>query len=100
MKELLETLKQYILSHPPDNGDGEGILDMLFWHYVENCPMDNERINAQFAALREMLNLPPKDYDVVFYAVSDLCLEHGRLAFGEGLKFGIFLMQELIENRN
>lgn len=95
MKKMLETLKQHIREHPPNYGDGESILDVLFWHYVENCPMDNEKVRSQFAALRVMLNLPPKDYDVVFYAVSDLCLEHGRLAFGEGLKFGIFLMQEL-----
>ena len=100
MKEMLETLKQYILSHPPDNGDGEGILDMLFWHYVENNAIDNKKIRAQFTALRELLALPPKDYDAVFYAVTDLCMEHGRLAFGEGLKFGIFLMQELIEDRS
>lgn len=95
MKELLETLKQYILSHPPDNGDGESILDMLFWHYVENNAIDNKKIRAQFTALRELLALPPKDYDSVFYAVSDLCLEHGRLTFTEGVHLGVLLMKEL-----
>lgn len=96
MKELLETLKQYILSHPPDNEDGEGILDMLFWHYVENNAIDNKKIRAQFTALRELLSFPPKDYDSVFYAVSDLCMEHGRLAFAEGIRVGVRLMKDLL----
>ena len=95
MRQFLETLKQYVREHPPDYGDGESILDVLFWHYVEHNAIDSEKIREQFVALRKMLNLPTQDFDQVFYMVSDLCLEHGRLAFGEGVKIGIALLGEL-----
>lgn len=52
-------------------------------------------MNACYAALREKVNLSLRDYDEVLYIVSDLSLEYGRLAFMEGLKVGMLLMQEL-----
>ena len=55
---------------------------------------------AQFSlpqALREKAKMPPREYDEVLYVVSDLCIEHGRLAFLEGLKIGMLLMQEAIK---
>lgn len=88
-------MQQHIREHPPDCGDGDSVLDMLFWHYEENNAIDSEKIREQFAALREMMNLSPRDYDQVFYTVSDLSLEHGRLAFVEGVKIGIALLNEL-----
>ena len=41
------------------------------------------------------MNLPLREYDEVLYIVSDLCLEHGRQAFSEGLKIGMLMMQEM-----
>ncbi len=35
------------------------------------------------------------EFDPIFTTVSDLCLEYERLAFWEGLRQGVTLMQEL-----
>ena len=36
-------------------------------------------------------------FDVVFVTVSELCAEHERLAFVEGFRLGMTLLQELTE---
>lgn len=93
MKELAEILRQYVAQNPLNYGEVESVLDMLFWHYAEYCSLDSEKIRNQFTALRKLVNFPPKEYDQVFYVVSDLCLGHGRLAFSEGLRLGMVLEQ-------
>ena len=95
MEKLVEVLQQYFTQNPPVYGDAESVLDMLFWHYTEYNQIDNEKIKTLFAKLRDYLNLPPQEYDEVFYIVSDLCIEQGRLAFMEGLKVGLMLLNEL-----
>lgn len=77
-EKLMEALRQYFSQNPPVYGDAESVLDMLFWYYIENNQMDNEKIKTQFAKLRDRLSLPPQEYDEVFYIVSDLCMEHSR----------------------
>lgn len=62
---------------------------------MEHSGGDNKKINDCYTMLQEKVNLPLREYDEVLYIVSDLCLEHGRLAFMEGLKVGMLLMQEL-----
>lgn len=95
MEKLVEVLQQHFTQHPPNYGDAESALDMLFWHYTEYNQIDNEKIKIQFAKLRDYLNLPLQVYDEVFYIVSDLCVEHGRLAFREGIKLVFALLQDL-----
>ncbi len=38
-----------------------------------------------------------QEFDPIFTTVSDLCMEHERLAFMEGLRMGVTLMTELAE---
>lgn len=95
MEKLIEVLRQHIRQNPPDYGDVDSVLDTLYWHYVEHGSTDSEKIINQFAVLRKLVNIPPEEYDQVFYVVSDLCLEHGRLAFFEGLRVGIELAMEV-----
>ena len=38
-----------------------------------------------------------REYDEVLYTVSSLSLEYGKIAFKEGLKIGMLLMQEMSE---
>lgn len=95
MKELTETLQQHFERQPPVSyGDADTILDALFWLYTEHNSLDCEKIKGLFRKLREYLNLPPQEYDEVFYIVSDLCILHGRSAFAEGIRLGMQLMQE------
>lgn len=95
MEKLVEVLQQHFAQHPPDYGDAESVLDMLFWHYTEYNQIDNEKIKTQFAKLRDYLSLPPREYDEVFYIVGDLCIEHSRLAFREGMRLVLALLQDL-----
>lgn len=95
MKKAAETLKKHIQENPPNYGDADSLMDMLYWYYIDTNTLDNKRIRAHFDSLRLIIPLSREEYDQVFYIVSDLCLEHGRLAFRLGLLFGVQLMQEL-----
>ena len=95
MEKLIEVLQQHFTQNPPDYGDAESVLDMLFWYYTEYNQIDNEKIKTQFAKLRDYLNLQPQEYDEVFYIVGDLCIEHSRLAFQEGMRLILALLQDL-----
>lgn len=85
--------------HPPDYGDAESLPDFLYWVYTEYNPIDNDAIKRQFVELRQLLAMSPQEYDPVFYLISDLCLEHGRMAFIEGLRLGVTLMDNLLLNQ-
>ena len=95
MEKLIEVLQKHFAQNPPAYGDAESVLDMLFWHYTEYNQIDNEKIKAQFTKLRDFLNLPSQRYDEVFYIVGDLCIEHSRLAFQEGMRLILALLQDL-----
>jgi len=94
MNSFTETLKRYVEQNPPDCGNAQDVVDRIYWCYMESNRIDNDKTRACYAALREKVNLPLREYDEVLYIVSDLCLEHGRLAFMEGLKIGMSLMRE------
>lgn len=96
LKDIVEKLRQYSEKQPPANyGDASTILEALFWIYTENNNLDNESVKQKFARLREYLNLPAEEYDEVFYIVSSLCLEHGKLAFQAGFSLAMNLLQEI-----
>lgn len=101
MRDTMEQgniLMRYFGKQPPVSyGDADTILDALFWLYTENNNLDCAEVKAQFARLREYLNLPSKEYDEVFYVVSDLCVLYSRTAFTEGIRLGMQLMQECME---
>ena len=46
MKSYFEALKAYIEKHPPNCGDAESVLGMLYECHNENSPYDNEQIKA------------------------------------------------------
>lgn len=89
-------LSRYFKENPPKFDDAEDVLDFLYWHYSECNPIDNKKVKRQLATIRTLLNLPSDLYDQVFDIVCDICLEHGRLGFIEGIRFGMVLTQELI----
>lgn len=96
LKEIAKELRLYFEKLPSANyGGASSILYALFWMYTENNNLDNEAVKQQFSKLREYLNLPMEEYDEVFYIVSNLCVEHGKLAFQEGFRLAMALMQEV-----
>ncbi len=98
MKEYLKFLEEYYKQNPPNHGDMESVLEVLYWYYAENNPIDNQKIRDSFAKLRSQFpNLSLQEFDPIFDTVSELCVEDQRIAFQEGLRLGVTLMMELAE---
>ena len=99
MKSLIETLKSHIEAHPPNFGDGESVLTMLYECHNENNPYDNEQIRADFNELyQQMYGMPLREMDKIIYPVCKLCRDHERAGFVEGIKIGVRLQAELMED--
>lgn len=96
MNTFFATLKAHIEQHPPNYGDGESILEMLYECHNENNPYDNEQIKADFNELYQQMNgMELREMDKIIYPVCTLCRDHERAGFIEGIKIGIRLSQEL-----
>ena len=97
MEKFLETLKRHIAELPPNFGDGESVLTMLYECHNENNPYDNEQIRADFNVLYQQMNgMPLREMDRIVYPVCKLCRDHERAGFVEGIKIG-FLMRYEVE---
>ena len=96
MNTFFEILKTYIEQHPPNYGDGESVLAMLYECHNENSPYDNEQIRTDFNELYQQMNgIPLREMDKIIYPVCTLCRDHEKAGFVEGIKVGIQLSQEL-----
>ena len=98
MNPYLEILKANIEANPPNFGDGESVLTMLYECYNENNPYDNEQIRADFNELYQQMNgMPLREMDNIVYPVCKLCRDHEKAGFIEGIRLGVLLAQELAE---
>lgn len=98
MNLYIEKLKQQIAEHPPDFGDGNSILTLLYEAYNEVNRMDDAQIRADFNALyRAMNGLELREMDRIIYPVCTLCRDHERSGFVAGIKVGVLLQSELSE---
>ena len=96
MKQFFETLKTHIEQHPPNYGDGESVLSMLYECHNENNPYDNKQIKEDFNELyRQMNGMSLQEMDKIIYPACKLCRDHEKAGFVEGIKFGITLAREL-----
>ena len=96
MKSYNEAKKTYIQKHPPNFGDGESVLSMLYECYNENNPYDNEQIKKDFNELyRQMIGMPLREMDNIVYPVCRLCRDHEKAGFIEGIRLGVLLAQEV-----
>ncbi len=95
--EYIQALKEYVLSHEPNVGDGESILTLLYEAYSEVNRMDDDQIEEDFNALYQAMNgMTLREMDRVIYPVCTLCRDHEKAGFVEGLKVGIRLKEELM----
>ena len=98
MYSYFEKLKAYIQSKPPNYGDGESVLTMLYECHNESNPYDDEQIKADFNELYRLMNgMELREMDRIIYPVCKLCRDHERSGFIEGIKIGILLQAELTE---
>lgn len=98
MKEFVEKLKQRVAENPPNYGDSNSVLGLLYECFNENNSYDNDQIKADFEELyRQMNGMSLRDMDKVIYPVCKLCRDHEKAGFVEDIKIGINLQAELIE---
>ena len=98
MKTYFEKLRTYIAENPPDFGDGESVLTLLYEAYAESNKMDDGTIKADFNELyRQMNGMELWEMDKIIYPVCTLCRDHQRSGFVEGVKVGMKLREELAE---
>lgn len=96
MNSYFEKLKAHIQSQPPNYGDGESVLTMLYECHNEHNPYDNEQIKADFNELYQQMNgMELREMDKIIYPVCKLCRDHEKAGFVEGIKVGIRLATEL-----
>ena len=96
MKSYFVKLKAYIDAHPPNYGDGESVLTMLYECHNESNPYDDEQIKEDFNELYRLMNgMELRGMDKIIYPVCRLCRDHERSGFIEGIKIGILLQAEL-----
>lgn len=48
MKEFLEKLRQQVAENPPNYGDADSVLGLLYECFNENNPYDSEQIKGGF----------------------------------------------------
>lgn len=96
MKIYFEKLRAYIAENPPDFGDGESVLTLLYEAYAESNKMDDGTITENFNELYRVMNgMDLREMDKIIYPVCTLCRDHQRSGFVEGVKIGIRLRVEL-----
>ena len=98
MKNYFEQLRTHIEENPPDFGDGDSVLTLLYEAYAESNRMDDGTIREDFNELyRQMNGMDLREMDKIIYPVCTLCRDHQRSGFVEGIKVGIRLGEELAE---
>lgn len=96
MTKTIALLRNHFEEHPPNFGDGDSVLTMLYECYNESNPFDSEQILADFHALYEAMNGKTlREMDEIVYPVCTLCRDHEKAGFVEGIKVGLTLSEEL-----
>ena len=96
LNDYFRELKDHVLAHQPDFGDGESVLTLLYEAYNELQGFDDGQIKADFNELYRLMNgMELQQMDKIIYPVCTLCRDHEKAGFVEGVKIGIRLQQEL-----
>ena len=99
MDNIAQRLKAYIDKHPFDPGDSdcETVLEQLFQAYQESHESDPPDIRDSFHELDDLLRcLSLKDNNAVFNLCCHLCTAYEHKAFLDGLQYGAYLIQEIL----
>ena len=98
MMDYLTVLRDRITAHPPDLGDANSVLNLLYEAYSEIDPMEGDQIRAGFHELYQLMNgVPLEKMDEIINPLCFLCREHERSGFVHGVQIGMLLAQELEE---
>ena len=98
MNDYFERLRTHIAENPPDFGDGESVLTLLYEAYADSNKMDDVTIWEDYNELyRQMNGMELREMDQIIYPVCTLCRDHQRSGFVEGVKVGMRLREELAD---
>lgn len=96
MLNYLTVLRDRIIARPPDLGDADSVLNLLYEAYSEINSMEDAQIKAGFHELYQLMNgVPLERMDEIINPVCFLCREHERSGFVHGVQIGMLLAQEL-----
>ena len=96
--EFFSYLQSYVALYPPDLGNEDSILGILYEAHSESNAMYDDEIKASFHALYEAMNgIPLSEMDQIIYPVCTLCRSHQKSGFIEGVRIGMLLSSEVIE---
>lgn len=96
MKNYFEKLRTDIAENPPDFGDGDSVLTLLYEAYAETNRMDDGTIKVDFNELYRVMNgMELREMDKIIYPVCTLCRVHQRSGLVEGVKVGLRLSEEI-----
>lgn len=103
MNQYIQRLKQHLDSKQINYEfrDAESILDMLYYAYISENPVENESITARFMELESILcQLTLDENNRVFDITIQLCSEYAHRAFLVGVHAGARLYTELSDTSN
>lgn len=93
---ITECLYGDLAKHPPDYGDADSVIGMLYGRYNECNRMDTDEIKAAFDELYQKMNgMTLREMDRIVDVVCALCKNHQLSGFAEGIKVGLLLTKEL-----
>ena len=96
LKTYTKALKACITASPPDLGNENSVLGMLYEAYSESSAMYDDEIKTGFHALYEAMHgMPLREMDKIVYPVCTLCRDHQKSGFIEGVRIGVQLCSEL-----
>ncbi len=96
MENYFEKLRTYITENPPNFGDADSVLTLLYETYADVNRMDDDTIKKDFNELYRLMNgMTLTQMDTILDPVCTLCRDHQRSGFVEGVKIGIRLGKEL-----
>ena len=98
MNPFLGKLLSLLKDSPPNLGDADSVLALLYEAYTELNNLDNAQIKSDFHALYKAMNGKDlREMDQIMDPVCALCRDHEQSGFRDGVKVGILLYQELVE---
>ena len=98
MNPYQDALSAWLAENPPNYGLDHihALLDFLWYCYTRENPIVSDQMRQQlFSIDRIHSRLTLREGDELFDLVAQLCMEHERLAFREGLHVGVRLGEEL-----
>ena len=98
MNRYIEKLKEFLADQNPNYscGDSQSLLEMLYYYYSTDNPIDSALIRCQFKELDDNLKCLSWDQcEAVFNTTCNLCSAFERQAFMEGIHVGLRLFKEL-----